>query len=52
MTTRKSFIYGADRIEYEVDFVPSRRKRVSIHVYPDGSVRVNAPEERNLPEIH
>lgn len=52
MTTTKSFIYGADRIEYEVEFIPSARKRVSIHVYPDGSVRVDAPEERKLPEIH
>lgn len=52
MTTRKSFTYGAERIEYEVDFIPSRRSKVSIHVYPDGSVRVDAPEERALPEIH
>jgi hypothetical protein len=52
MTTRKSFIYGSDRIEYEVVFEAVKSSRVSIHVYPDGSVRVDAPEERDLPEIH
>lgn len=52
MTTRKSFIYGTDRIEYEVAFVQVGHSKVSIHVYPDGSVRVDAPEERNLPDIH
>jgi predicted metal-dependent hydrolase len=50
--TRKSFTYGTDRIEYDVDFVPVKRSKISIHVYPDGSVRVDAPEERGLPEIH
>jgi len=52
MTTRKSFIYGTDRIEYEVVYEPVKSSKVSIHVYPDGSVRVDAPEERGLPEIH
>jgi len=52
MTTRKSFIYGNDRIEYEVAFVPVEHNKVSIHVYPDCSVRVDAPEGRALPEVH
>ena len=52
MTTRKSFIYGKDRIEYEVAFVPVSHSKVSIHVYPDCSVRVDAPEGRDLREIH
>jgi predicted metal-dependent hydrolase len=52
MTTRKSFIYGPNRIEYEVFFESVKSNRVSIHVYPDGSVRVDAPGERDLPEIH
>src|SRR5689334_5414607 len=52
MTTRKSFIYGTDRIEYEVTFGPVKHSKISIHVYPDGSVRVDAPEKRELSEIH
>lgn len=52
MTTRKSFIYGDDRIEYEVAFVPMKKSKVSIHVYADCSVRVDAPEGRGLPEVH
>ena len=52
MTTRKSFIYGDDRIEYEVAFVPVKKSKVSIHVYADCSVRVDAPEGRDLPEVH
>jgi hypothetical protein len=52
MTTRKSFIYGTDRIEYDVAFVPVTHSKISIHVYPDGSVRVDAPEKRDFPEIH
>lgn len=52
MTAHKSFVYGSDRIEYEVVFEPVKRSRVSIHVYPDCSVRVDAPEGRDLPEVH
>jgi len=52
MTASKSFIYGTDRIEYEVVFEPVQRRKVSIHVYPDCSVRVDAPEGRELLEIH
>ena len=52
MTMRKSFIYGNDRIEYEVVFEPVKKNKVSIHVYPDCFVRVDAPEGRDVPEIH
>jgi predicted metal-dependent hydrolase len=52
MTTCKSFPYGNDRIAYQIALVPMKHNKVSIHVYPDGSVRVDAPENRDLPEIH
>lgn len=52
MTERNSFIYGTDRIDYQVVLKPAKNNRVSIHVYPDCSVRVDAPEGRELPEIH
>lgn len=52
MTISKSFIYGADRFEYEIAYVPVKHSKISIHVYPDCSVRVDAPEERTLSEIH
>jgi predicted metal-dependent hydrolase len=52
MTTRKSFTYGNDRVDYEVAFVPTKKSKVSIHVHADCSVRVDAPEGRDLPEIH
>ena len=52
MTTRKSFIYGTDRIEYEVSFLPVKHNRLSIHVHPHGTVRVDAPEKRDHQEIH
>jgi predicted metal-dependent hydrolase len=49
---RKSFLYGDDRIEYEVLFMPAKRNRVAIHVHADGSVQVDAPAEQDLPTIH
>ena len=35
--------YGDDRIPYQVTVNETRRSRVAIHVYPDGSVAVDAP---------
>jgi predicted metal-dependent hydrolase len=49
---RKSFRYGDERIEYEILFTPAKRNRVAIHVHPDGSVQVDAPQEQDLPTIH
>lgn len=49
---RTSFTYGNERIEYEVVFVSIRRNAVAIHVHPDGSVQVDAPEGENLRTIH
>lgn len=49
---RKSFAYGDDRIEYEVLFTLAKRNRVAIHVHPDGSVQVDAPDGEALSAIH
>jgi hypothetical protein len=43
--------YGELRIPYRVCFSPERRKKVAIHVYPDGSVQVDAPSETALGEV-
>ena len=43
--TSQSIIYGGDRIDFQVCVVPDRPKRkVAIHVHPDGSVQVDTPE--------
>ncbi len=49
---RRSFAYGTDRIEYEVLFAPVKRKNVAIHVHPDGSVQVDAPDGEDLAKVH
>lgn len=35
--------YGKDRIPYQVTYADGRKSRVAIHVNPDGSVAVDAP---------
>ena len=42
---QRSIQYGEARIAFTIHFVPRPRRRVSIHVLPDGVVRVDAPEE-------
>ena len=49
---RQSFAYGDDRIEYEILFTPLKGNKVAIHVHPDGSVQVGAPDGKELPAIH
>ena len=47
-----SIVYGDDRIDFHVCIDPERTKRkVAIHVHPDGSVQVDAPEGTNDGEI-
>lgn len=50
--TLQSFRYGNDRIEYQVMFAPLQRKRIAIHVHPDASVQIDAPEGESLAKIH
>ena len=47
-----SIVYGDDRIDFQVCISHDRPKRkVAIHVYPDGSVQVDAPEGAGDSEI-
>jgi predicted metal-dependent hydrolase len=48
----RTFMYGNERIEYEVVFVPVKGNSVSIHVHPDGSVQVDAPDGEDLSAVH
>ena len=42
--TGQSIVYGDDRIDFQVCHPPERsKKKVAIHVHPDGSVQVDAP---------
>lgn len=41
---RRSIQYGDAKIEFAIRFMPRPRRRVTIHVLPDGGVRVDAPE--------
>lgn len=48
--TTQSIIYGADRIHFQVCVLPELLKRkITIHVHPDGSVQVDAPEGSLIP---
>lgn len=41
---QRSIRYGDVRIAFDIRFLPTARRRVSIHVLPEGHVRVDAPE--------
>ncbi|MBF0233652.1 MAG: M48 family metallopeptidase [Desulfamplus sp.] len=47
----QSIRYGNERIDYNVCFVADKRDKVAIHVHPDGSVQVDAPETEDLVRI-
>ncbi|OGU17941.1 MAG: metal-dependent hydrolase [Geobacteraceae bacterium GWC2_53_11] len=40
--------YGDEEICYQVNRVDSRKQKISIHVYPDGTVQVDAPTDADL----
>jgi predicted metal-dependent hydrolase len=42
--SKGSFTYGDERFDYEVCFTPDRKKKVAIHVHPDATIQVDAPE--------
>jgi predicted metal-dependent hydrolase len=52
VTSRQSFTYGNDRIEYDVVFSSKRKSKITIHVHPDASVQVDAPEGEHSSRIH
>lgn len=48
----KRFVtYGEERIGFSIRFVPRPSKRVAIHVHPDGTVSVDAPETTDIGEV-
>lgn len=48
----KSFIdYGEERISFSLNFLPKPVRRIAIHVLPDGSVQVDAPEGATTSEV-
>jgi predicted metal-dependent hydrolase len=49
---RQSFAYGHDRIEFDILFSPCKSRQIAIHVHPDGSVQVDAPDGEDVPAIH
>ena len=46
-----SVVYGDERIGFSVRFISRLRKRVLIHVMPDGGVQVDAPEGVAISEV-
>lgn len=48
---RQSIDYGSERIGFTVRFLPRTRRRVAIHVLPDGAVQVDAPQDTDLLEV-
>ncbi len=47
---QRSIRYGDARIVFGIRFVPKPRRRITIHVLPEGSIRVDAPEDAT-PEV-
>lgn len=48
---RHSIAYGDERLAFTVHFVQRPRRSVAIHVMPDGSVRVDAPQDTDMVEV-
>lgn len=46
-----AFQYGDERIVFVLNRVASARPRIGIHVLPEGSVRVDAPEDAALADV-
>lgn len=48
---RRFITYGEERIGFSIRYLPAPRRRVSIHVHPDGTVTVDAPENTETAEV-
>lgn len=48
---RQSITYGEERLAFSVRFLPRPQRRVAIHVMPDGTVQVDAPQDTDLAEV-
>lgn len=44
--------YGDEIIRYQVCYTPSKRNKVAIHVHPNGSVQVDAPQGSEIRDIN
>jgi len=49
---RASFTYGDERFDYEICFTPERTTKIAIHVHPDASIQVDAPEGESQAKIN
>ena len=47
----QALTYGDQRVDYTIQRTPTKRTKVEIHVDPDGSVKVDAPEQASAAEI-
>ncbi len=50
--SRASFRYGDETFEYEVCYTPERTDRIAVHVHPDASIQVDAPEGEDSERIN
>lgn len=50
--TKGSFTYGDQRFDYQIYYTPARRDKIAIHVHPDASIEVDAPEGEEITKIH
>lgn len=48
---RRFITYGEERIGFSIRYVPAPRRRLSIHVHPDGTVTVDAPDNIETCEV-
>lgn len=48
---RQCIKYGEEEIRFRVKYIASRKHKVAIHVCPDGTVEVDAPEEAEPAKI-
>lgn len=48
---RRHISYGEERIGFSIRFVPRPARRISIHVSPDGTVAVDAPDGTAVEEV-
>lgn len=50
--SKASFRYGEERFNYEICYRSDRKQRIAIHVHPNASIRVDAPEGEDIARIH
>lgn len=48
---RSKIRYGDEIIQFHICYIPEKRNKISIHVYPDGAVQVDSPEDAPISDI-